>query len=226
MALPTRIGRLRPPVLCLVIGRDHIGDREIEEVVAQAVAGGVTLVQLREKSTAAGELVDLARKLKRVTRGKALLAVNDRVDVAIAAEVDGIHLPQDGLPTQSARNLIFSHAVIGRSVHDVDGAVAAGREGADYVFAGTIYKSKSKPDTKPAGVALVKNITEASSVPVLAIGGVTVAKVDELIKAGAAGIAVISAITDAEDPKAAAAELKAALTEAWTKRAEAVAAGS
>jgi thiamine-phosphate pyrophosphorylase len=206
-----------------VIGRHHLPEgRSIDEVVEQAVAGGVTMVQLREKTAPAAELVELALRLKRITRGKALLVVNDRVDVTLAVEADGVHLPETGLATRSARSLAFHHAVIGRSVHDVEAAVRASKDSADYVFAGTIYKSKSKPDVKPTGPDLVKKITEETSVPVLAIGGVTAAKVEELMKAGAAGVAVISAIADAEDPKAAAAELKSALNEAWAKRDEAL----
>ena len=222
MPLPARIGRLRPPVLCLVIGRSHIEGKEIDEVVAQAVEGGVTMVQLREKTTGAGELVEIARRLKKITRGKALLVINDRVDVAMAVEADGIHLPDAGLPTRATRSLIFHHAVVGRSVHDVEAALRASKEGADYVFAGTIYKTASKPDAKPVGPALVKSITETASIPVLAIGGVTAARVEELVGAGAAGVAVISAIAGAADVKAAAQELRDALTEAWTKRDEAV----
>jgi thiamine-phosphate diphosphorylase len=220
--LPARIGRLRPPVLCFVVGRDHLNGKDIEEVVSQAVAGGVTMVQLREKSTPAAELVEVAQRLKRVTRGKALLVVNDRVDVALAVEADGIHLPENGLPTRSTRSLAFHHVVVGRSVHDVDAAVKAQQESADYVFAGTIYKSKSKPDVKPVGAALVKSITEATPVPVLAIGGVDASKVEELVRAGAAGVAVISAIAGADDPKAAAEALRDALTDAWGKRDEAL----
>src|SRR3972149_5437670 len=98
MPLPLRIGRLRPPVLCFVVGRDSVkGD--IEEIVAAAVDGGVSMVQLREKGAPAGELLEMARRLRRLTRGKALLVINDRVDVAMAVEADGVQLPEDGLPT-------------------------------------------------------------------------------------------------------------------------------
>ncbi len=222
MALPNRIGRLRLPVLCFVVGKSTVKEGEVEKTVAGAVAGGVTMVQLRDREVPAGELVALARRLKAVTRGKALLIINDRVDVALAVEADGVQLPEEGLPTRAARSLIGKYAVLGRSVHDVESAHQASRDGAEFVIAGTIYKSPSKPGVKPVGPGLISEITKDNSLPVLAIGGVTADKVEELMKAGAAGVAVISAIAAADDAKAAAEALTQALREAWSKRAEVV----
>jgi thiamine-phosphate pyrophosphorylase len=186
--------------------------------VTDAVAGGVTMVQLRDRELPAGELLTLARRLKTITRGKALLMINDRVDVAEAVEADGVQLPENGLPTRLVRSIMGRYVVLGRSVHDLEGARQASLDGAEFVIAGTIYKSTSKPDQKPTGPNLISEITKDNSLPVLGIGGVTAAKVDEVVKAGAAGIAVISAIANAADPKAAAEELTAALKEAWANR--------
>ena len=215
MPLPARIGRLRPPVLCLVIGSENTKD--IEATAAAAVAGGVSMIQLRDKTMSAGDLLDMARRLKTITRGKALLIINDRVDVAVVAEADGAQLPEDGLPTIVSRGLIGKYAVLGRSVHAVDGAVQAGREGAEFVVAGTIYKTASKPEAKPVGPGLITEIANATNLPVLGIGGITAKNVGEVIKAGAAGAAVISAIAGASDPRAAAEELSKALTDAWNE---------
>jgi len=226
MALPTRIGRLRLPVLCFVVGRSDVKDRDVEEVVKQAVAGGVTMVQLRDREMPAGELLELARRLKAVTRGKALFLVNDRVDVAVAVDADGVQLPDAGLPTRAARAQVGKYAVIGRSVHSGDAARRATTDGAEFVIAGTIFKSASKPEVKPAGVALIQEINKESSLPVVAIGGITADKVGDVIKAGAVGVAVISAIAAAPDPKAAAEELAAALREAWASRPDEVAVGA
>jgi len=222
MALPNRIGRLRLPVLCFVIGKAAAKDGDVEKVVAEAVAGGVTMVQLRDGEMPAGELLELARRLKAITRGKALLIINDRVDVAMALEADGVQLPQDGLPTRAVRQLVGKYAVLGRSVHDVDTAHQANRDGVEFVIAGTIYKSPSKPGVKPVGPGLISEITKDNALPVLAIGGITAEKVADVVKAGAAGVAVISAIVSAEDPKAAAEALSKALREAWAKQTEAV----
>jgi len=226
MALPTRIGRLRLPVLCFVVGKSDAKDGDVERLVAAAVAGGVTMVQLRDRDMPAGELLELARRLKTVTRGKALFLINDRVDVAVAADADGVHLPEAGLPTRAARAQIGKYAVIGRSVHSAEAARQATMDGAEFVIAGTIYKSPSKPDVKPAGLALLQEINKESTLPVVAIGGITADKVAEVIKAGAVGVAVISAIAAAPDPKAAAEELAAAVRDAWASRPDEVAVGS
>jgi thiamine-phosphate pyrophosphorylase len=194
-------------VLCFVVSREAVKGGDIEEAVRQAVAGGVNLVQVREPDAGAGELLDLTRKLKLATRGRALLLVNDRIDVANAAEIDGVQIPENGLPTRSARGLIGRYNVIGRSVHDLPSARAAIDEGADFALVGTIYKSTSHPDVKPAGVKLIEDITRDSSFPVLAIGGITADKVEEVIKAGAAGVGCNTEIAPAEDTKAAAEEL-------------------
>jgi thiamine-phosphate diphosphorylase len=224
MALPTRIGRLRLPVLCYVVSKSTVKDGDVVKSVTDAVAGGVTMVQLREPGATAGEVLETARALKPVTRGKALLIINDRVDVAVAMEADGVQLPETGMPTRAARAQVGKYAVVGRSVHDADAAAQATRQGAEFVIAGTIYKTASKPDAKPAGVALLKEITADSSLPVVAIGGITADKVGDVIKAGAMGVAVISAIAGADDAKEAAEALSLALKEAWAARPEEVAA--
>jgi thiamine-phosphate pyrophosphorylase len=183
-------------------------------------------VQLRDKVLPSGELYELARSLKRITRGRALLIINDRPDIAEAVEADGVQLPENGLPTRTVRSIMGRYVVLGRSVHDVEKAHQAQRDGAEFVIAGTMYKSPSKTDAKPVGPGLISDITKDASLPVLAIGGVTADKVEELVKAGAAGVAVISAISRAEDPKAAAEALTAALKEAWANRSSPVAAGA
>jgi thiamine-phosphate diphosphorylase len=226
MPLPTRIGRLRPPVLCFVVSTEDAKDGDIVKLVSEAVAGGVTMVQLRERTMAGGELLSLARRVKAITRGKALLIINDRVDVAIAVESDGVQIPEAGLPTLTVRGLIGRYTVLGRSIHSVDAALSARREGAEFVIAGTMYATPSHPDGELNGPALIEAITKDSSFPVLAIGGVTAEKVEELVKAGAAGVAVTSAIAGAEDPKAAAEELMKALRDAWAGLTAAVTSGA
>jgi thiamine-phosphate pyrophosphorylase len=196
---------------------------DFDEFVKEALAGGVDMVQLRDpgKQMPAAELLEQARRLKTITRGKALLVINDRVDVAMAMEADGVQLPEDGLPTRIARGLIGKYAVVGRSVRSVDAANQAQRDGVEFVIAGEIYESVSHPGEKPLGIKLISEITKDSSLPVIAIGGITADKVSELVLAGAAGVAVQSTITGAKDPKAAAEELNTALREAWSERTKA-----
>ena len=218
MPLPTRIGRLHPPVINFAVSKAAVKNGDVEKAVTEAVAGGVTMVQLSDSALPAGELLDLARRLKAITRGKALFIIGDRVDVAIAMEADGVHLPEGGLPTLNSRGLIGKHAVLGRSVHSAEEALRASREGAEFVIADAIYRSPLHSNAEPVGTSLISEITKDSSLPVLASGGVTVDKIDELVKAGAAGIAVITAIAGAKDVKAAAEELTNALNEAWKAR--------
>ena len=222
MPLPTRTGRLRLPVLCFVASKDAVKDGDIEAAVTDAVAGGATMIQLRERDLPAGELLTLARRLKSITRGRALLVINDRVDVAVAVEADGVQLPEDGIPSVTARGLIGRYAVLGRSVHDAESGRRAANEGSEFIIAGTIFKSTSKPEQEPAGTGLIAEISKDVHIPVLGIGGITAGNVGDVIREGAAGIAVISAIAGAEDRKAAAEELSTALKAAWTARGETV----
>jgi len=223
MALPTRIGRLRLPVLCFVVGKAAVKGGDVEKAVSEAIAGGATMIRISETELPAGEVLDLAVRLRTVTKGKALLVVDDRVDVAVAVAADGVELPEDGLPTRAAREQIGKYAVVGRSVYTAERALQATREGADYVTVGSIYKGASKSE-KAAGVGLLNEISKDSDLPMLAAGGITAEKVGEVIKAGAAGVSVMSAIAGADDPKAAAEALALALKDAWAARPEEVAA--
>lgn len=223
MALPTRIGRLRLPVLCFVVSKAAARDGDVENAVTEAIAGGATMVRINGDGMTAGELLELAQKLHGATKGKALFVVDDRVDVAVAVDADGVELPDAGLPTRAARMQIGKYAVVGRSVFDAENGLQATREGADYVTVGPIFRGASKSE-KPAGVALLKEISKDSDLPILAAGGITADKIGDVIKAGAAGVAVTTAIAGADDPKAAAEALALALKEAWPSKAEEVAA--
>jgi thiamine-phosphate pyrophosphorylase len=217
-ATVTRVGRLRLPTLCLITDRQRCGESSLEDVVDEAIKGGVNLIQLREKDLPTGDLLALAMRLREVTRGRALLVVNDRLDVAQAAGADGVHLPENGLPVAIARWLLGQHVLIGRSVHSEEAAVEAEHAGADYVQLGAIYATESKPGVKPAGPDLVRKVSGAVTIPVLAVGGVRAENAAEVIEAGASGASVISAIQGAADPQAAARQLVEAMREAWKKR--------
>ena len=199
------------PCLMLVTDCSRLRGRALEVVASLAVEGGATVVQLREPDLPTGELYDLAITLRAVLRGRALLLVNDRVDVALAAGADGVQLPERGLPARAVREIAGAACILGRSVHSAEAAVDAEAGSADFVLAGTIYATASKPEQTPAGVELVRAAVQAVRVPVIAIGGVTAENAGELIEAGASGVAVIGAIMDADDPKQAAAELRSAL---------------
>lgn len=215
MAAPPRMRRWPKPALVLITDRERLRGRSLEEVASLAVDGGVNVVQLREKELPGGELYDLTITLHAVLRGRALLLVNERVDVALAAGADGVHLPERGLPADPVWSLVGDACIVGRSVHSVEGAVSAAESGADVVQVGTVYETASKPDQTPAGIDLVSGVAKAVPVPVIAVGGVTAENAAGVVRAGADGVAVIGAIWDTDDPKAAAAELYRALAEAY-----------
>jgi thiamine-phosphate pyrophosphorylase len=202
------------PIVMLVTDRQACGDRRLEDVVEAAVEGGVNIVQLREKDLPAADLYGLALRLRQIVGTQALLLVNDRLDVALAAHAHGVELGGSSLPTDIARKLAPG-LLIGRSVHDVANAGGAVVDGADLLVVGTMFASRSHPGMTPAGPSLVRKIAAISTVPLIGIGGITPANATQVISAGASGVAAITAITMAIDPKDAAARLVAAVTEAW-----------
>jgi thiamine-phosphate pyrophosphorylase len=216
--MTSRMGRLRLPSLCLVSDRKLCGDKALEDVVSQAIDGGANVVQLREKDLPAAELFALGVRLRAVTKNRSLLLVNDRLDIAQACGADGAQLPENGLPTSVARWVLGRHALLGRSVHSIDAAKQAEVDGADMVIVGPVFETKSKSKATPVGTALVTEIAESVPLPVIAIGGIKPENAGEVIRAGAAGVAVISAICGADDPRAAAEALSQAMGEAWRDR--------
>lgn len=215
MAVPPRMRRWPSPCLMLVTDRSRLRGAPVENAVSLAVAGGVNAVQLREKDLAGGEVYRTAVALHSVLRGRAVFLVNDRVDVALACGADGIHLPEDSLPLKAAREIAGNSCLIGRSVHDAAGAARAADEGADYVIVGNVFETASKPGRPAAGLDLVREVAAAVLTPVIAIGGITANNAGGVIAAGADGVAVISAILDADDPRDAAERLRAVIDEAY-----------
>lgn len=200
------------PKLHLVTNRKACGDRSLVETVSLAVRAGVQLVQLREKDLCAADLLDLAVEVKKVTEpAGARLVVNDRVDVALAVDADGVQLGAASLPVAEARRLLGKGRWIGTSVHSLEEAVQAERAGADFLVLGTIFATSSKPGRPPDGPELVREITRVVGLPVIAIGGIDEENLPLVLENGAYGVAVISAILKAPDPGAATRRLMARL---------------
>jgi thiamine-phosphate pyrophosphorylase len=202
------------PLIMLVTDRTACGDRRLEEVVEAAIEGGVNVVQLREKDLSAVELYGLAVRLRQVVGSQALLFVNDRIDVALAAGAHGVQLGGTGLPIQVARQLA-PDLLIGRSVHDVARGADAVRGGADLLLVGTMFASRSHPGQVPSGPSLIRKIAGLTSVPLVGIGGITPGNAPQVIGAGASGVAAISSIVSTPDPRDGAVRLAAAINEAW-----------
>ena len=165
------------------------------------------MVQLREKDLSVRDLFELGTRVQNAIAGRAKLILNDRVDVALALNADGVQLPEDGMPVADARRIASPDLLIGRSVHSVSGAVEAQSDGADFLIAGTIFPSPSHLYGPTQGVDFLRALCREVSVPILAIGGVTTQNVAEVMEAGCSGVAVISTISEAEDPGAAASSL-------------------
>ena len=180
--------------------------------VEAAVRGGVDVVQLREKR-AREELLSLAEELREIcARGGALFTVNDDIELAQLSGAAGVHLGQEDEIPAKAREILGPDAIVGRSTGTVEEAREALREGADYLGVGTVFATPTKPDTDVAGLSLVEEVVrEGLPLPWFAIGGITLETAPEVAAAGAPGFAVVRAILDAEDPEAAARELRSSL---------------
>lgn len=203
--------RLSPHLIHVVTDRKQASGSPRAAALA-ALRGGVDAVQFREKGGPARSLYkDVLAVLPEARTLGARVLVNDRLDVALAASADGVHLPTKGLPPAVARELLPERMLLGASVHDLREAKEAVACGADYVTFGHVYPTGSKPGLPPKGVRLLAEIVESVSVPVLAIGGIDPSNVDEVLATGAVGIAVISSVIAAGDPQAAAKELRRAV---------------
>jgi thiamine-phosphate pyrophosphorylase len=200
------------PSLYVVLDRMAAKGRSLEEILDAAIAGGCRMVQLREKEWPSGRILPLAERLRdRCRRAGVTFIVNDRVDLAVAVGADGVHLGQDDLPVVAARPLLRPGMVLGRSTHSVAQARDAQAEGADYIAVGSMFPTQTKPDFQLVGPELIRTIRPGITVPLVGIGGVTRENVAQVIRAGADGVAVISAVCGAPDPAAATRDFLAAI---------------
>ena len=198
--------------LYLVLGASDTGRRPFEEIVLAAIEGGVTVVQLREKDAETRVLLEHALRLKALLEPRGVpLIVNDRIDVAMAARADGVHLGQDDMPPALARRLVGEDMLIGLSVSDWVEADAADPEVVDYCGIGSVFPTGTKADAGAAiGPDLTGKLRRQVDLPSVAIGGINAGNAGQLRGTGIEGLAVVSAICAADDPKAAAQELRRA----------------
>jgi thiamine-phosphate pyrophosphorylase len=188
--------------LCLVTDRHQTRGRDLVELVAACVAVGLPAVQVREKDLAAAELAALCRRLQALSPAPFLI-VNDRLDVALAVEAGGVQRTHASLPVEAMRRVADKRTRIGASVHSLDEAEATAAQGADWLFFGPVYDTPSKRAYgAPQGLTALARVARAVDIPVIAIGGITPERVPDVRRAGAHGIAVISAILTADDPPA------------------------
>ena len=183
------------------------------ETAELALVGGADCLQLREKELEGREVLHRAKQLVELCRRHGRLCIiNDRVDVAILSDADGVHVGQEDLPAAEVRKLVGKDKIIGVSTHKIEQARRAYLDGADYIGVGPMYRSSTKPREFVAGVEYARQVAKEVPIPAVAIAGITAANVDEVVAAGVRAVAVTAAVLDADDPKAAAAELKAKLS--------------
>ncbi len=196
--------------LYLVTDRTLSKGRSNRQIVEAVVAGGVTCVQLREKHCGTREFIQEAQALQPLLRDHHIpLIINDRLDVALAVEADGVHLGQSDMPIGMARNIAGSALIIGISAESTDDALRAEQEGADYIGISPVFATPTKTDTAaPLGLEGVNKIRELVTIPLVGIGGLNQHNAASVIAAGADGVAVVSAIVSAADPTEATRTLK------------------
>ena len=199
--------------LYVIIDPDACAGRDPVEVARLALEGGASTVQWRDKRSDKGEQLPQARAVRELcVVSDALFIANDHLDLALAVGADGVHLGQRDLPIASVRPLAPPRFIIGVSTNNAEEARTAQDAGASYVAVGSIFPTGTKNDTRPANLERLREVKEAVELPVVAIGGIDVSNIDEVLAAGADAVAVISAVCSAEDVRAAARELAARFT--------------
>ena len=170
--------------------------------VKSALNAGVKVVQYRNKEASTRQMYEEALKLKSLCKGKAIFLINDRLDIALAVNADGVHLGNDDLPYSIARKLLGKNKIIGLTVHNLKEAKLAQRSGADYIGISPIFATRTKSDAgKPAGIELIKEIKKHVTLPIIAIGGIDLSNAKSVIEAGAEGLCAISAVVTKQDVK-------------------------
>ena len=186
--------------LYVIINTQALKGRSHVEAARQVISGGAKTIQLRDKLHSKKELLPIAQQLKELcAEHNVLFIVNDCLDIALATEADGLHLGQDDLPALAARKLLPMDKILGCSTNTVDQAIAAQSEGADYIAVGSIYPTLSKETVKVVGLDRLRQVRQAVTSPLVAIGGITRDNAAEVMAAGADAVAVISAILQADD---------------------------
>lgn len=195
--------------LYVITDRRKTRGRPLEDVIRDAVDGGATAFQLREKDIPSRDLLNLASKLSSVTKGSGCrLLINERADIVQAVDADGLHLPKNGLPIEIARKIVGDKRLIGVSTHSLEEAKRAEQGGADFITFGPLFYTPSKARYgPPVGLKSLEEISRKISIPVFGLGGIKSGMIKDILNAGAFGISLISSVISAEDVKKATEEL-------------------
>ncbi|MFQ5864911.1 MAG: thiamine phosphate synthase [bacterium] len=207
--------------LYVVLDKEFIQGRSVTFLAEELIKGGAGVIQLRNKISETQEFYLDAVKVREVTQKHGIpLIINDRLDIAMAVQADGVHLGQNDLPFQVARGLICQDMILGASVHNLNEFYKAVEGGADYLGVGTIYPTNTKEAHQIMGVKIVETLRSKTNLPLVAIGGITLENLDPVIQAGADGVAVISALLKVEDVAARATEFTQKIRNAKLSRSK------
>ena len=201
-------------VLCLVAGPGpRLSQAGMVDAIDAAIHGGVNMVQLRDRISTGRSRTDLAMAIRDATGDRAIFVVNGDPELAAQIGADGVQLPEAAMSVSEARDIAGTEVLVGRSVHSTAAAKSAAAESADYVIAGTVYPSPTHPGGQASGPVIVRSIASAVDLPVIGIGGINASNAAFVMAAGARGVACISAILAAEDPRLAAAQISNAINQ-------------
>ncbi len=199
---------LKKSQLYLILDKPTLAKRSLKSIYSAVSGGRLGLIQLRDKRSAKSEVLSLAVKLsQRLSKTKTLFIVNDYLDLAVASGADGLHLGQTDMPLKQARKILGKDYIIGISCHNFAQALKAQKQGADYIGIGPVYATATKPEYKPIGLEILRQLKDKIKIPYFAIGDIGLKNVKEIIAAGAKRIAVCREILKAKDPKAVANQL-------------------
>lgn len=193
----------------LVTDHRNKTDEEFLKIIEEAIKGGTSIVQLREKTASTKDFYQLALKVKEITsKYDVPLLINDRIDIAIAVDSEGVHIGQDDMPADIARKIIGENKILGVSASTVEEAKKAQEDGADYIGSGAVFPTATKDDADSVSKEELKEIVDSIDIPVVAIGGITLENAESLKDTGIAGFSVVSAIMSADNPKEASQKLR------------------
>ena len=187
------------PILCLVTNRNICDSADLFRDLEPAIGAGINMVQIREKDLSGKDLLSQVRQFKSCVKDNALLIVNERVDIALLGEADGVHLGENGISIPDARRIAGESFLIGKSVHSIEGAIDAEQAGADYLIVGTVFSSITHIGEEVQGVDLLKKLEGRVEIPYIGIGGINRTNVRSVIESGASGVAVMRSILAATD---------------------------
>ncbi len=183
-----------------LITYSSISKKGIDSDVENAINAGCRIIQYREKKKKTKEMINEANKIREICKGKAIFLINDRIDIALAVNADGVHLGQDDISVNIARSILGKNRIIGLTVHNVNEAILAKNQGVDYIGVAPIFKTNTKKDSKaPCGVKMIKDIKKSVDLPIFAVGGINENNVTDVIVNGADGIVAVSAVLESDN---------------------------